>query len=71
MLSILLGILGVLAGIAACAALFWALWEYVAPWVNWAVETVYTLFDTIPPLLLPFALIAIVLAVIGWAVKLL
>lgn len=71
MISVLLQLLAAAAAIAAVAALMWKLWEVCAPWVSWAFTTVYEIITAIPDWLLPFAAIAVVLALVGWGVKLL
>ena len=71
MLSAIVAILAAIAGIGAIAATLWQFWEPILNWLNWAQGFVYELFDFLPTWLVPFAGVAIILALVGLGVKLL
>lgn len=71
MLSGILTIAGLAALLFGAAKLILHFLPYMVEWFNFGFGQIYEYFDFLPVWLLPFAFVAIILACVGWGVKLL
>lgn len=71
MISILLEILLGLVAIFAIGALLYKFVPMLWEWLTWSLDAANSLLHYFPSWLLPIFLVCIVLALIGWGVKLL
>ena len=71
MLSAIVTIAAAVAGIAAIIGVLWSLWEPLTHFLNWGQDFAQQLVSFLPEWLAPFALVMLILSLVGLGVKLL
>ena len=71
MLSTIATIAVCVLGVAALLGTLWHFWDTIVYWLTWAQDMSGQLLEFLPAWLLPFAGVAVVLALVGLGVKLL